>query len=189
MTKLDISAIVEHRVKERLNEIHWSDLLTNEIEDTVDVSVDSAENFWINSIRRYREKLEAHYKALQGNEFKDGAYKYTDYIFSAEELNHPQAMAELNLNVDMKKKEMTISTVATTTDGLPMFEKVIKGDGTIIDTIRVGDAAPEDDLEAQRDIAIKVILFFLGFILLCVGLLYAYHKMQKNQQQNQKANL
>ena len=35
----------------------------------------------------------------------------------------------------------------------------------------------EEDLEVQRDIAVKVILYFLLFIGACFGILYIYHAM------------
>jgi hypothetical protein len=39
-----------------------------------------------------------------------------------------------------------------------------------------------DEIEAQRDIAFKIMYFFIVFILATFGMLYAYFKMAQNQQ-------
>lgn len=34
-----------------------------------------------------------------------------------------------------------------------------------------------EDLEVQRDIAFKVVFFFVAFVAACFGLLYVYHRV------------
>jgi len=76
LSKLDIAAIVEKRVKERMEEIHWQDAIAEALKPAIDEHVDEAENFWINSIRKYKEKLDAHYKELKAAEYKGGGKFY-----------------------------------------------------------------------------------------------------------------
>jgi len=42
-----------------------------------------------------------------------------------------------------------------------------------------------DDLDAQRDLAFKIVYAFIMFIIATFGLLYAYYKMDKKEQQQQ----
>ena len=39
-----------------------------------------------------------------------------------------------------------------------------------------------EDIEKQREVAFKIVYFFIGFICLTFGLLYAYYKVDKKEQ-------
>ena len=43
-----------------------------------------------------------------------------------------------------------------------------------------------DDLEAQRDLAFKIVYFFIGFICLTFGLLYVYYRMHQADLREEK---
>jgi hypothetical protein len=40
-----------------------------------------------------------------------------------------------------------------------------------------------EDIEKQREVAFKIVYFFIGFIALTFGLLYAYYKVDKREQE------
>lgn len=74
-----------------------------------------------------------------------------------------------------------------------MFEKIVKKDGTEEVYQRTTEGKENktflaDDIEEQKAIAIKVIVFFFVFILVCLGALYAYHRISQKKQQVQKNN-
>ena len=37
----------------------------------------------------------------------------------------------------------------------------------------------EEEFEVQRDVAFKVVFFFIAFIIFCFALLFVYHKLQQ----------
>lgn len=43
-----------------------------------------------------------------------------------------------------------------------------------------------EDMEMQRDIAFKIVYFFIFFIVLTFGLLYAYYKIDKKTQEEEE---
>ena len=40
-----------------------------------------------------------------------------------------------------------------------------------------------EDIERQREVAFKIVYFFIGFIIMTFGLLYAYYKVDKKEQE------
>jgi len=43
-----------------------------------------------------------------------------------------------------------------------------------------------EELERQREIAFKIVYFFIGFIIFTFGLLYAYYKVDQKEQEEEK---
>jgi len=86
---------------------------------------------------------------------------------------------------------MVISTVATNSEGKPYFEKTVKADGSETVTTRIEGREQtflSNDADGQKAIALKLIGFFLVFIVVCLGALYAYHRISQRKQQVQKNN-
>ena len=90
---------------------------------------------------------------------------------------------------------MKIETKAQGYNGKPMYTALVRADGTITETLNFGgyprsfNNLSEEEMEIQREIAFKVVFFFVGFICLCFGLLYAYHRMTQNvTKQEEKQN-
>ena len=43
-----------------------------------------------------------------------------------------------------------------------------------------------EEIEMQRDIAFKIVYFFIAFIIMTFGLLYAYYKVDQKEQEREK---
>lgn len=43
-----------------------------------------------------------------------------------------------------------------------------------------------EEIEAQRDIAFKIVYFFISFIIMTFGLLYAYYKVDQKEQERER---
>lgn len=78
--------------------------------------------------------------------------------------------------------EPTIEVLPSPSDA-PMGVPVINGRETPVEPLikraETTGLPNEEELAAQRDIAFKVVFFFVGFIFVCFGLLYVYHRIHQ----------
>jgi cobalamin biosynthesis Mg chelatase CobN len=84
----------------------------------------------------------------------------------------PAAVVAKDTTVSTAASSSTPSTAATT----------VADESTDAASSASSITANWDDMEMQRDVAFKIIYFFILFIIATFGLLYAYFKMSKKEQ-------
>lgn len=210
MGSIDFSSIVKQKVKERLAQIKWNEVVNSELDGLVNTQVDSSQSKWLESIRKFKEQLAAEIKrATEKNTNATASATVTtksDILSGVGEEYH-EHMKKLDVKVDLEKDEVKIQTQAKDESGKPMVSYTLKADGSVekkLGTITNSTSASasatvsaitmdqesmteEELLAQQKDVAFKIVVFFMGFIAVCFFMLYAYHAMtQKQLPQTQK---
>jgi hypothetical protein len=91
---------------------------------------------------------------------------------------------------DLETDLVYVTSEAKNDEGTPYIAYTVDSDGNVVDnSIKVASmnsasvnnpyGLTEEELQEQRDIAFKVVFFFVSFIAVCFGLLYVYHRMQQ----------
>jgi len=62
LKELEIKKIVQRQVEKRLKEIEWDKLLEKELDGVVSQQVDTTQDYWLNSLRRFKEQLADKYE-------------------------------------------------------------------------------------------------------------------------------
>ena len=103
------------------------------------------------------------------------------------ELAHFEDLANVLIEYDLNSDTIKISSKSKQT-GDENFSYTFAKDGSVIDKTykNFKPKSFDEDLDAQRDVAFRVVFFFISFILFCFGMLYLYHKLQQSAIPNEK---
>jgi lipopolysaccharide export LptBFGC system permease protein LptF len=81
-----------------------------------------------------------------------------------------------------KPQEETKPENSTTNNNQVIVADIIEDEKTIIETLVPKSSSKltqEEEFQMQRQVALKVVFFFVSFIFVCFGLLYLYHRIQQ----------
>lgn len=156
------------------------------MKSVVDQSVDYAEQYWITKIQGFKESLRKKLEAQWAVQFPEE--KASTDLFAGLPKEYEAHTQQINLMFDMENDLVYVTSENLNDQGIPYISYTVDADGNVIDnsikiakdssTFNPYGLTPEE-LEEQRDIAFKVVFFFVSFIAVCFGLLYVYHRMQQ----------